>query len=145
MPVTTRTRTSRVASISKSSQLRHLRVGTFRKRKLKPLLTSLGIPSDEGKAFHAFRHFNVSLLDTVGVPLKVIQERIGHALTGSFTLDVYGSVLDWSGHVDAANKAAAAIAKAVEKAEQEQKRNAEQTPFVSLTAINEKGLGAAIS
>lgn len=120
-------------------------MNAFRRRKLKPLLTSLGISSDEGKAFHAFRHFSVSLLDTVRVPLKVIQERIGHALTGSFTLDVYGSVLDWSGHVDAANKAAAVIAEAVEKAKQEQKGNAEQTPFVSLTAINEKGSGASIS
>jgi hypothetical protein len=77
--------------------------------------------------------------------LNVIQERIGHALAGNFTLDVYGSVLDWSGNVDAANKAAAAIADAVEKAEQEQKQNAEQTPFVSLTAINENGLGVASS
>jgi integrase len=119
-----------------------LDMNAFRKRKLKPLLTSLEIPPDEGKAFHAFRHFNVSLLDTLRVPLKVIQERIGHALTGSFTLDVYGSVLDWSGNVDAANKAAAAIAEAVEKAEQEQKQKAEQTPFVSLTASNENGLGA---
>jgi hypothetical protein len=117
-----------------------LDMNAFRKRKLKPLLTSLEIAQDEGKAFHAFRHFNVSLLDTLRVPLKVIQERIGHALTGSFTLDVYGSVLDWSGNTDAANKAAAAIAEAVEKAGQEQQKNAEQTPFVSLTAINENGL-----
>ena len=122
-----------------------LDMNAFRKRKLKPLLTSLEIPSEEGKGFHAFRHFNVSLLDTLRVPLKVIQERIGHALTGSFTLDVYGSVLDWKGNVDAANNAGEAIAKAVEKADQEQKQKAEQSPFVSLTAINEKGLGATIS
>jgi hypothetical protein len=55
---------------------------------LHPLLNSLGIPM---AGFHAFRHFNVSLLDALRVPLKTIQERIGHALTGSFTLDVYGS------------------------------------------------------
>jgi len=115
-----------------------LDMNAFRKRKLKPLLTSLEIAP--GKSFHAFRHFNVSLLDTLRVPLKVIQERIGHALTGSFTLDVYGSVLDWSSNVDAAIKAAAAIADAVEKADLERKQKAEQTPFVSLTAINEKGL-----
>jgi hypothetical protein len=111
----------------------------------RPAECHLEIPPDEGKAFHACRHFNVSLLDSLRVPLKVIQERIGHALTGSFTLDSYGSVLDWSGNVDAANKAAAAIAKAVEKAEQEQKQKAEQTPFASLTAINAKGLGSANS
>jgi hypothetical protein len=58
---------------------------------------------------------------------------------------VYGSVLDWKGNVDAGNRAAAAIAGAVEKAEHEQKQNAEQTPFVSLTAVNQKGLGASIS
>lgn len=114
-----------------------LDMNAFRKRKLKPLLMSLEIAKDDGKAFHAFRHFNVSLLDTLRVPLKVIQERIGHALTGCFTLDVYGSVLDWNGNVDAANKAAETIAGAVEKAEQEQKQNAEQTPFVSLTAVNQ--------
>src|ERR1700730_3560257 len=51
------------------------------------LLKSLGIRQ---AGFHAFRHFNVALLDSLCVPLKVIQERAGHALTGSFTLDVYG-------------------------------------------------------
>lgn len=58
----------------------------FRARKLRPLLTSLGITL---AGFHAFRHFNVSLLDTLRIPLKVIQERAGHALTGSFNLDVW--------------------------------------------------------
>jgi hypothetical protein len=57
----------------------------------------------------------------------------------------YGSVLDWSGNVNAANKAAVAIAEAVERAGQDQEQNAEQTPFVSLTAINENGSGASIS
>jgi hypothetical protein len=115
-------------------------MNAFRRRKLKPLLTSLEIAQDEGKAFHVFRHFNVSLLYAVRVPLKVIHEHIGHALTGRFTLDVDGSVLDWSGNVDAANKVAAAITVEVEKAEQEQKQNAEQTPFASLTAIKQMGL-----
>ena len=53
---------------------------------MKPLIKSLGIPP---ASFHAFRHFNVGLMDALRVPLKTIQERIGHALTGSFTLDVY--------------------------------------------------------
>lgn len=75
----------------------------------------------------------------------MIQERIGHALTGSFMLDVPGSVLDWSGNVDAANKVAAAIAEAVGESRAEQEQNVEQTPFVSLTAINENGLGVASS
>jgi hypothetical protein len=38
----------------------------------------------------------------------IIQERIGHVLTGSFTLDVYGQVLDWQGNMEAANKAGVA-------------------------------------
>lgn len=60
------------------------------RRKMQTLLMSLGIPH---AGYHAFRHFNVSLLDALRVPPKVIQERI--ALTGSFTLDVYGGQPEW--------------------------------------------------
>ena len=60
-------------------------MNVHRRRKMTALLKSLGIPQ---AGFHAFRHFNVSLLDALRVPLKTIQERAGHALTGSFTLDV---------------------------------------------------------
>jgi integrase len=56
------------------------------KRKLRPLLCSLGIPH---AGLHGFRHFNASLLSSLRVPLKVIQERLGHASTGLLTLDVY--------------------------------------------------------
>jgi integrase len=66
---------------------RPLDMNVYRRRKMVVLLRSLGIPQ---AGFHAFRHFNVALLDALRVPLKTIQERIGHALTGSFTLDVYG-------------------------------------------------------
>jgi integrase len=65
----------------------------YRKRKLRPLLKSLGV---KPAGFHGFRHFNVSLLDALRVPLKTIQERLGHAITGSFTLDVYGGTPDGS-------------------------------------------------
>jgi hypothetical protein len=51
-----------------------------------PLLKSLEIPQ---AGFRVFWHFNVAMLDALCVPLKMIQERIGHALTGSFTLDVW--------------------------------------------------------
>lgn len=104
----------------------------FRKRKMAKLLKSIKIPK---AGFHAFRHFNVGLMDALRVPLKVIQERIGHAFTGSFTLDVYGGTPEWKGNVDAANAAGAAIAEAVQKAEQA----AKVIPFVSLTAVNENG------
>jgi integrase len=74
-------------------------LNVYRSRKLTPQLKRLGIRQ---AGFHAFRHFNVSLMDALRVPLKTIQERIGHALTGSFTLDVYGGKPDWSRNVEAA-------------------------------------------
>ena len=102
-----------------------------RQRKFRPFLRALGI-RDAG--FHAFRHFNVSLLDTLRVPLKLIQERAGHALTGSFTLDVYGGKPDWDGNVEAARMAGAAIEQAVATVEQKADYS------VSLTAIKEERL-----
>jgi hypothetical protein len=66
--------------------------------------------------------------------LKIIQERMGHALTGSFTLDAYGHVLDWQGNVDAANKAGAVIEQAV---------NAEKLKnFVNVTAAGSLAVSA---
>jgi hypothetical protein len=70
--------------------------------------------------------------DSLRVPLKTIQERIGHALTGSFTLDVYGHTLDWRENEEAAQKLGDVIAKAVADAE----KNPED--FGSLTAIKQK-------
>jgi integrase len=46
------------------------------KRKLRPLLQSLGI---EGGGLHAFRHANETMMDRLSVPLKVRQERLGHS------------------------------------------------------------------
>ena len=85
-------------------------MNVFRNRKFHPFLESLKIPM---KGFHAFRHFNVSLMDSLRVPLKTIQERIGHAVTGVFTLDVYGGQPEWQQNVEAAQMLGAAIAKAV--------------------------------
>jgi hypothetical protein len=65
----------------------------------------------------AFRHFNVSVMDALRVPLKTIQERIGHALTGSFTPDVYGHTLDWESNEDAAKGLGEVIARAVAEAD----------------------------
>ncbi len=58
------------------------------KRKLYPLLDSLGI---ERGGLHAFRHANSTLMDRLGVPLKVRQQRLGHS-DSSLTLDVYTHV-----------------------------------------------------
>jgi integrase len=91
-----------------------LDMNTERSRRLAPLLKSLELPKG---GYHAFRHFNVSIMDSLRVPLKTIQERIGHALTGSFTLDVYGHALDWKTNEDAAKGLGDVIAKAVADAE----------------------------
>lgn len=88
----------------------------FRERKLHPLLKSLEIPS---AGFHAFRHFNAALMDALRVPLKTIQERMGHALTGSFTLDVYGGTPEWEPNLEAALKVGATIEDAVRNHQQE--------------------------
>jgi integrase len=44
---------------------------------LKPLLKNLGIDR-KGAGLHAFRHSNASALDSLGIPLSVRQDRLGH-------------------------------------------------------------------
>jgi integrase len=58
------------------------------KRKLRPLLRSLGI---EHGGLHAFRHTNSSLMDKLGVPIKVRQQRLGHS-DPRLTLNCYTHV-----------------------------------------------------
>jgi integrase len=53
-----------------------------------PLLDSLGI---ERGGLHAFRHTNSTLMDRLGVPLKVRQQRLGHS-DPTLTLSVYTHV-----------------------------------------------------
>jgi integrase len=113
----------------------------YRERKMRPFLKSLGIAA---AGFHAFRHFNVSLMDAVRVPLKTIQERLGHALTGSFTLDVYGGKPEWTRNLEAARQLGAEIESAVAKAEQENK-GASVNYSGSLTTKDENGSGVTIS
>lgn len=55
------------------------------KRKLYPLLDSLGI---ERGGLHAFRHTNSTLMDQLGAPFKVRQQRLGHSDV-ALTLDTY--------------------------------------------------------
>ena len=80
------------------------------------LLKLLEIPQ---AGFHAFRHFNVSLLDALRVPLKTIQQRAGHALTGSFALDVDGGQPEWERNLEAGRLPSSEIEKAVSKLEKE--------------------------
>jgi len=58
------------------------------KRKLHPLLAELEIAR---AGLHAFRHTNSSLMDRLGAPLKVRQERLGHS-DPRLTLGVYTHV-----------------------------------------------------
>ena len=74
---------------------------------------------------HAFRHFNASFLSSLRIPLKTIQERLGHASVGSLTIDVYTHA-EWEHNVEAAKLAGEAIEKAVN--------------FVCLLQFKKKGL-----
>ena len=56
------------------------------KRKLHPLLASLEI---KRCGLHAFRHTNGSLMDRLNAPMKLRQERLGHAPGSDITLSVY--------------------------------------------------------
>jgi len=56
------------------------------KRKLHPLLESLGIPRC---GMHAFRHTNGSLMDRLNTPMKIRQERFGHAAGSGLLLSAY--------------------------------------------------------
>jgi integrase len=85
-------------------------MNNFRQRKLKPLLERLKLTQ---RGFHAFRHFNVSKLIALGVPLPVVEGRIGHALSDSITATVYTHLLDDSGNEEAGRKLGAAIEAAV--------------------------------
>ncbi len=56
------------------------------KRKLWSILEALEYPRC---GLHAFRHGNATLMDALGVPLKVRQYRLGHSRAGDITTDVY--------------------------------------------------------
>jgi len=64
---------------------RPFKSGKIVEKHLYPLLDSLGIPR---RGLHAFRHLNGSLMDQLGAPVKVRQERLGHS-TATITLDRY--------------------------------------------------------
>jgi len=61
------------------------------KRKLHPLLESLGI---RRCGLHAFRHTNGSLMDRLNAPMKIRQERFGHAPGSNITLAIYTHAID---------------------------------------------------
>lgn len=49
---------------------------------LRPILKQAGIYK-QGMGLHAFRHMNLSVMGSLGVPAKVVQERAGHASYGT--------------------------------------------------------------
>jgi len=61
------------------------------KRKFRPLLKRLGIEVPRGNGFHSFRHCNETMMDRLGTPLKLRQQRLGHT-DSRLTLDVYTHV-----------------------------------------------------
>lgn len=65
--------------------------------------------------FHAFRRFDISLLDTLRVPGLTIKERSGHAFIGDFTMDVYGTKPEWDSNLEAARMAGAEIERALQQ------------------------------
>ena len=81
------------------------------------------------------------MLDALRVPVKTIQERAGHALTGVFTLDVYGGSPEWERNLEAGRLAGSEIERAVSKLETV--ANAEIVG--SLSAIEEERLRSAMS
>lgn len=46
---------------------------------LKPILDEIGITDNKRFGLHAFRHANISAMDSMRTPAKVLQERVGHA------------------------------------------------------------------
>ncbi len=62
--------------------------GKKARKTLTPLLGDLGIPRC---GLHAFRHANSSLMDRLGVPVKVRQQRLGHS-DPNITLGIYTHV-----------------------------------------------------
>jgi len=46
---------------------------------LKPLLERIGVTKTRRMGLHAFRHCNATELDRMGAPIKVRQDRLGHA------------------------------------------------------------------
>jgi integrase len=48
---------------------------------LKPLLERAGVTDTKRMGLHAFRHCNASALDSIGAPMRIRMDRLGHADT----------------------------------------------------------------
>ena len=56
----------------------------------KKLARAAGVPRS---SFHTLRHTHVSMLLAAGVPIKTVQERLGHASIQT-TMDTYGHLME---------------------------------------------------
>lgn len=65
---------------------------SFTGQVLDPLLKRIGIAPDKRCGLYAFRHGNATLMDTMRVPLKIRQARLGHA-DAETTLNHYTEVV----------------------------------------------------
>jgi hypothetical protein len=83
--------------------------------------------------------------ERVRVPLKTIQEPIGHALTGSFTLDVYGGQPEWGRNLEAAQLVSVELEKAANATIAKLKNAAQAVTNNGLSPFKEKGSGVDIS
>lgn len=76
-----------------------LSMDNFRQRVLNPILAELGIDKKLERlgiarcGSYAFRHFNATLMDTLNVPMKTRQKRLGHAQIET-TLKHYTHAID---------------------------------------------------
>jgi len=93
------------------------------KRKLWCTLKALQYPRC---GLHAFRHGNATLMDALGVPLKVKQYRLGHSRAGNITTDVY-THFQIGGDDDVASRLGSVLSKEVSNS-------------LPLTCPNQKGL-----
>jgi integrase len=78
------------------------------RRKLRPLLRALGIQVPRGNGFHAFRHANATLMNSLGASQKLRQQRLGHADGSPVTETIYTHVISEDG-----KRIAAQLGKAV--------------------------------
>jgi integrase len=51
-------------------------------------LRQVGLDPDSYN-LHTLRHFNTSLMASIGIPLKIAKERLGHSVRGDITLGTY--------------------------------------------------------
>ncbi|MBB5338307.1 hypothetical protein HDF13_000640 [Edaphobacter lichenicola] len=120
---------------SKNGKPRDMNV--YRRRKMIGLLKSLEIPQAGFHAFTKARRPQRHAEDD--------QERIGHALTGSYPLDVHGGQPEWGRNLEAAQHLGAEFERAVNETIAKLENAAQAVTNNGLSPFKERGSGADIS